>query len=250
MAYNQIPAELLGFKNWVTWRLDPPAKPLPDDLVKALRGAKPLHSLQVQPIPVQLAKKILEEHHYLHSLPGGTKLSFGVFFENRLLGAITFGTGPYLAHRLVNGAVPDDCLTLTRLWLSDELPRNSESRIIGITLRSLRKHTNVKFVVSYADPSQGHLGYIYQATNWVYTGLSEAMPLYDIGDGKARHSRSLSHAYGSHSIKHFADHGVEVKLIPQVAKHRYIYFIDRSWRSRLNVSVLPYPKKGTDHGSD
>ena len=177
------------------------------------RGAGPgstpravLHHLNVLPLLILVAKILFEREHYLHSLPGGTKLAFGVFLERMLLGAVAFGTGPFQAYRLVNGAVPNDCLTLTRLWLSDELPANSESRVIGITLRSLRKYTNLKFVVSYADPSQGHLGTIYQATNWLYTGFSEAMPLYDIGDGKARHSRSLSHAYGSHSIKHFADH--------------------------------------------
>jgi hypothetical protein len=155
---------------------------------------------------------------------------------------MTLGVGPLNAYSLVDGASPDDCLTLTRLWLSDELPKNSESRFIGVVLRSLRKHTNLKFLVSYADPAQGHLGTIYQATGWVYTGLSEAMPLYDVGDGKARHSRSLSHAYGTHSLEHFSRHGVQVKLLPQQAKHRYLYFLDPTWRERLKGTALSYPK--------
>ena len=50
-----------------------------------------------------------------------------------------------------------------------------------MVMRSLKRHTGLKFLVSYADPAQGHLGTIYQATGWVYTGLSEAMPMYDIG---------------------------------------------------------------------
>lgn len=170
-------------------------------------------------------------------------MAFGIFFSDRLLGALTFGVGPTNAHRLVEGAARDDCLTLTRLWLSDELPRNSESRTLGVAARALRRHTAVKFIISYADPSQGHVGTIYQASNWLYTGLSQASPLYDIGDGIARHSRSLSHAYGSHCIKHFARHGVEIKKVPQAAKHRYVYFLDPSFRHRLNVPVLPYPKK-------
>ena len=204
-----------------------------------------LHSLRVMPIPILLAKRLLEREHYLHSLPGGTMLSFGVFAGTRLMGALTFGAGPSLVYRLVEGADPGDCVTLTRLWLSDELPGNSESRAIGIVLRSLRRHTNLKFVVSYADPSQGHLGTIYQASGWLYTGLSEAMSLYDLGDGVARHSRSVGHVYGTHSVRHFVKHGMAVKLVPQVAKHRYIYFVDRAWRPRLKVLVLPYPKKGS-----
>jgi hypothetical protein len=202
-----------------------------------------LHSIQVQPIPVTVAKKLLVRKHYLRSMPGGTQLAFGVFSDQRLLGALTFGSGPAFAYRLVKDASADDCLTLSRLWLSDALPKNSESRVIGIVLRYLRENTSLKFLVSYADPSQGHSGTIYQATGWLYTGLSSAMPRYDLGDGKARHSRSVSHAYGSYSVRYFASHGVAVKVLPQVAKHRYIYFLNNDWRSRLNVPVLPYPKR-------
>ena len=201
-----------------------------------------LRSLIVQPIPFVLARKLLEKEHYLHSYPGGTKLAFGVFVGTRLLGVLTLGVGPANAHCLVEGAKPDDCITLTRFWLSDRLPRNSESRTLGLVLRSLRKHTNVKFVVTYADPAYGHVGTIYQATGWLYSGLSQATPMYDIGDGKHHHSRSLSHAFGSHGLAHFRNHGVTVKLVPQQAKYRYVYFLDPCWRSGVKAPVLPYPK--------
>jgi hypothetical protein len=190
-----------------------------------------------------VAKKLLEREHYLHSLPGGTKLAFGAFTSQRLMGTLTFGAGPSLGYHLVGGANIEDCLTLTRLWLSDELPRNSESRVLGVATRALRRHTSIKFLLAYSDPAMGHLGTIYQAAGWIYTGLSSATPLYDIGDGKARHSRSIAQVLGSHSIEHFPQYGLEVKLVPQEPKHRYIYFIDRSWRSRLEVPVLPYPKR-------
>ena len=212
---------------------------------RAGSGASPtpaLQSLRVSPVPLKIAKKMIVQNHYLHSLPGGTQMAFGVFIGARLLGAITLGVGSFNASSLVENAEASDCLTLSRLWLSEELPKNSESRIIGAVLRSLRKNTGLKFLLSYADPAQGHLGTIYQATGWLYTGLSNAMPLYDLGDGKPRHSRSLAHAYGTHSVEHFRRHGVEVKLVPQAAKHRYIYFLDRDWRERLRVQVLPYPK--------
>ena len=143
-------------------------------------------------------------------MPGGSKLCFGVFQFEHLQGALILGAGPYQAHRLVDGAISVDCLSLTRLWLSDQLPPNSESRVLGIVLRAIKKHTDVKFLVTYADPGQGHRGGIYMATGWLYTGLSEAMPLYDIGDGQLHHSRSLSHAYGTHSMRYFHSHGVHI----------------------------------------
>ena len=87
------------------------------------------------------------------------------------------------------------------------------------------------------------MGTIYQATNWLYTGLSQAMFLYDIGDGRPRHSRSLSHAYGTRSVRYFRGQGVDIRLVPQSQKHRYIYFLDLGWRDRLQPQVLPYPKQ-------
>jgi hypothetical protein len=201
----------------------------------------------VKPVPFSIARRLLEREHYLNSFPGGTKLAFGAFVGIRLLGALALGSGPSYAYALVGGASPDDCLTLSRLWLSDELPKNSESRFIGIVIRALKRNTGLRFLVSYADPSQGHFGTIYQATGWVYTGLSQATPLYDIGDGRHYHSRSLSHSFGSHGLAHFERHGIGVKLVPQEAKHRYVYFLDSAWRERLKGSALPYPKPEVAH---
>ena len=158
------------------------------------------------------------------------------------MGAMTFGAGPQNAHSLVQGACPDHCLAFTRLWLSDELPTNSESRVIGIAVRAIRANTTVKFLVAYSDPAQGHLGTIYQATNWLYTGLSDAMSLVDIGDGPI-HSRTLGFKYGTHSSRYFEERGMKVTLVPQLPKHRYVYFLDPTWKSRLRPEILPYPKK-------
>jgi hypothetical protein len=142
----------------------------------------------------------------------------------------------------------DDCAALTRLWLHDDLQKNSESRVLGVVLRHLKRHTQIKFLVTYADPSIGHVGTIYQATNWLYAGLSQAAAMLDLGDGIPRHSRSVAHAYGTHSRAHFKAHGIEVKRVAQSAKHRYVYFLDRNWTPRLNVPVLPYPKAGQGNG--
>jgi hypothetical protein len=202
-----------------------------------------LHDLHLVPISRVDAKTLIVRNHYAHSLPGGTKMSFGTVLNNRLLGVMTFGVGPFYGYKLVNHATPDDVVTLTRLWLSDELPKNCESKVLGIALRSLKRDTSLKFVLAYSDPAVGHLGIIYQATNWHYTGLSSAVPLYDIGDGTLHHSRSLAQQLGSHSIRYLTLQGINAKAVPQSAKHRYIYFLDDSWQSRLAVPVLPYPKK-------
>ena len=221
-------------------------------VLRAGPGSTPraaLHDLRVRPIPFSVAKAVVVREHYLHSMPGGSCVALGVFTGKRLMGVVILGVGPSNIYCLVDGAGPDDCLALTRFWLNDALPANSESRVIGVMLRSLKRDTSVRFLVTYADPAAGHLGIIYQATGWLYTGFSQAMPLLDLGDGVPRHSRSLAHAYGTHSRAHFAAHGVKMRLVPQSAKHRYVFFLDATWRIRLRVSLFPYPKKGEMHAN-
>ena len=208
-----------------------------------------LRNLSVLPIPFEMAREIIVRHHYLHAWPGATELAFGVFAANQLLGSLILGAGSPNGYRIVRDAGRDDCLTLSRLWLSDELPRNSESKAIGEVVRALRQSTTVKFLISYADPSQGHVGTIYQATNWLYTGLSALTPMYDLGDGVSRHPRSVAGMFGTRSKRHFTNRGMDVLTVPQSAKHRYVIFINRRWRRRLNVRVLPYPKKGDRDGN-
>lgn len=60
----------------------------------------PLQTLQVRPVPIAVAKALIVPNHYLHSLPGGTCLAFGVFVQRRLLGALTLGVGPLNAYRV------------------------------------------------------------------------------------------------------------------------------------------------------
>ena len=55
-----------------------------------------VRNLQVMPISQSDAKNLLVGDHYLHSFPGGTKLSFGIFYQSMLMGAITLGVGPFL----------------------------------------------------------------------------------------------------------------------------------------------------------
>ena len=110
------------------------------EIPRAGGGSTPtsaLPQLKVRPVPFRIAKAVLVRHHYLKSMPGGTQLALGVFVGTRLQGVLTLGVGPPMVFRLVDGADPSDCATLSRLWLSDALPRNSESIDKGADIEAL-----------------------------------------------------------------------------------------------------------------
>jgi hypothetical protein len=207
--------------------------------------------LEVRPIPNLVARQLCTRHHYLGSYPGGAILNFGIFAANSLLGVVVLGVGPANVHRLFAGAEISEVVCLARLWLDDRLGRNCESHTLAIILRHLRKdQATIKALVAYSDPEVGHTGCIYRAAGFLYIGRSEPMPLYQLPDGKLHHSRSLSHAFGTHSRKHFKAHGVPLKVIPQTAKLIYVALVDPAWRQRLTRPVLPYLRQGEVYESD
>src|SRR5208337_2424806 len=67
-----------------------------------------------------------------------------------------------------------DVYELNRLWVDDSMPRNTESQFIGWVLRFLRKQYPSLILLSCADSVQKHVGYVYQATNWLYVGPTTA----------------------------------------------------------------------------
>ena len=52
------------------------------------------------------------------------------------------------------------------------LARQSQKSIILSYITIIKATRKPKIVVSYADTSKGHVGYVYQATNFIYTGMS------------------------------------------------------------------------------
>ena len=191
-------------------------------------GSIPTSPLQLlfKPISDKTANMIVEKFHYAHrAVP--TSWSFGAFFDGLLCGVLTIGKPA--SHSLCEGCCgernADRVFELNRLWLSDIAPHNSESRFIGWTLRQLRKGI---ILVSYADTGQRHLGVIYQATNWIYTGATKERT--DIAVEVGKHSR------------HYDKNGDYSKRQLRTSKHRYVYFTDKADRELLLWKELPYPK--------
>src|ERR1700761_1144172 len=74
-------------------------------------------------------------HPYLHRKPN-ISLAFGLYLGDRTMGVVTFGCPP--SRHLQAGVCPDNpgaVIELNRLWVSDELGRNSESWFVARALR-------------------------------------------------------------------------------------------------------------------
>ena len=120
---------------------------------------------------------------------------------------------------------PDKCLELRRLCLIDDTPKNAESFFVSRTLKWLRKNTDWKFVVSYADPEQGHQGTIYRAANFKYEGIT-APGSSLLVDGKPFHIRTLTmldRPYGVEINERYKAGDPNIEIIKTEPKHIYTY---------------------------
>jgi hypothetical protein len=204
---------------------------------------------EIKTISCKSAMEVLVKNHYLHRKCPCTH-AYGLFDTKTLnlwgvpemVGCITYGTPS--SSPLRKGVCGEEeqynVIELTRLWIQDGTPKNAESFLIGNTIKLIDK----EIIVSYAEMEQGHLGIVYQATNWIYTGLSAKRTNWTV-EGLDKHSHTLADKYTSKEIRQ--KYGDKFTLEDRPRKHRYIYFNTNAKRKKkllkkLNYPIQPYPK--------
>ena len=140
--------------------------------------------LSIRQIDKPTAKKMVVKYHY-SKLWTKCSVALGLFIdtgkehsffdeaEEKMIGVIVYGDP---IGRLTGQSISDEIdrtevLELTRLFIHDGYGSNIESYLIGQGFKWLKENQpHIKALISYADPQAGHVGTIYQATNWIYQG--------------------------------------------------------------------------------
>lgn len=195
-----------------------------------------LSQWSVKQIDNYTAQLLVVQNHYLHrKAPCST--AFGLFdSDNELRGVVMYGTpsSAPLRSGIAGKDNANNVIELTRLWVDDDAPKNSESFLIG---RSI-KHCGKEIVVSFADTRENHLGIVYQATNWIYTGLSAKRTDWTV-DGIDKHGHTWADKYTAEQMRELF--GERFRLTPRSRKHRYIFINAKGARKRQLLSSLKYP---------
>ena len=192
-----------------------------------IRSKRLFQLLSVKPISRRMAEPWILKMHYAKRMPN-VMHSYGLFDDRILTGVVTYGmpASPYLCKGICGEEYKDFVLELNRLVLYNNR-RNEASYLIA---NSLQRLPRPRIVVSYADTEMGHVGYVYQATNWLYTGATK--------------ERTDIYSEAGHARHHDGD---TTKRQPRSAKHRYVTFTGdrrekREMRKALRYDVLDYPK--------
>jgi len=186
---------------------------------------------KVKSIKKELCKEWLLYKHYAKRIPS-ISYAFGLFDDKIMQGILTVGKPA--SNSLCIGVCGKNnskyVYELNRLCVNDGLKKNILSYFVSQSLKML----NNIILVSYADTLHNHNGYIYQATNWIYTGLTKQRT--DIGSGNNKHSRHYDKSIDYKKNRKFRS-----------SKHRYIYIIASKKRRKkllkeLNYKIYKYPK--------
>lgn len=196
--------------------------------------------LDVQRITTDQAEPFILDDHYLHRSVGAVH-HFGLFEDGQIVGIICYSVpaGSNVAASVCGHDYAKMVLHLSRLVVKTET-HCAAGVLISHSLRLLPRRPCI--VLTYADQNVGHLGTVYKATNAIYTGESSEVPMYETDDGEIvnhRHSETKN----------------KIRTIPQLPKHRYVYFIGsrtdkRRLREALLYPVLRYPEGVTKRAEE
>ncbi|MBR0753485.1 hypothetical protein JQ604_14955 [Bradyrhizobium jicamae] len=198
----------------------------------------------VQPVAKRDADALIRRVHYSGKVVTNSQLSLGVFLNGRMEGAMQFGPSLDKSHmlNLVRDTRWNGFLELNRMAFTDTLPRNSESRALGVAMRMIRKHyPHIEWIVSFADACQCGDGTIYRASGFILTLIKQNKDVMRFADGSVGHK--MSQVTGGNRLQHFAATGGKWSGIGTPLEGytlRYVYFLNPAARQRLNAEELPF----------
>lgn len=186
------------------------------------------------------ARYAVENWHYSGVMPTGKAVMIGVWEDSSYRGVVIFsrGSAPRLGQSW--GVSNIQVCELTRIALREH--QTPVSQVVASALRML-KQTNpgLRVVFSFADPEQNHHGGVYQAGNWIYTGVSEMRVRYWI-HGRYFHERSVHNFGWKNQLSWIKEHvDPSACTVTSLGKHRYAMPLDRGMRRYVRQYSQPYP---------
>lgn len=210
-----------------------------------------LDQIDVRRVPVKEIRRAIVTGHYSGVMPDATQDAFGAYQHEKLIAAVAYGPGgnSKTLSAIIEGIDNTSGRELIRLWVHPDAPKNTASYTVSRSLKLLPEE--VELVVSFADSGQNHAGYVYQALNFYYLGMSSEGVRYVDSTGTEVTAR-LANVYRMRNPDKFADKSLtEIRkelgwtAIKSHSKHRYALGINKG-KKRINKQLSrmaqPFPK--------
>lgn len=191
--------------------------------------------------------------HYAKAVPVNT-FGYSVFNDkNEWCGVVLYGSGANNNLASQYNLKQGNVLELVRIALNGK--QETTSKALALSLKLLKKDLPLcKLIISYADKDQEHLGIIYQAANWYYTGQSmvNKKDASYIIDGKRIHGKTISDKCKRYGLVKNTQNAKIVYKAKEVIEYvtkgkiKYIYPLDKSLIPLCKSLSKPYPKQASE----
>jgi hypothetical protein len=153
-----------------------------------------LKSADVREIDFQTAQEFILEYEWLGTM-GTTMFSYGLYSKDRLFAVYCFGltAGTSVLSQPFGEEHKKEGIVLVRGACAPFAHEHASSYGIG-KVTPLVRDRGYKFVVAYSDLEAGEIGTVYQATNWIFYGLTSPVRYLVRPDGK-RVDPKIIHKY-------------------------------------------------------
>jgi len=139
------------------------------------------------------ADRIIRLHHYSHKVTKNSFVSLLVLYQGGVEGALQCGYG--IRPKIKGDYKPDEVREFDRMWLSDVMPKYSETITLSLFHHYMRMaHPEVKVLISYADTTAGNNGTIYRAANYKLVDRLRA-DFYLLPSGERIHPVTMWHRH-------------------------------------------------------
>ena len=204
------------------------------------------NEFEVRTIPEKQTHEWLRKKHYANRIPIIIH-SFGIYDQDLTIqGVCTYGPPARMlndGYGIFGNRYKVTVFELNRLVINEDLPKNILSFFVAATFKLLPRPV---CLVSYADSTVGHHGYIYQATNWLFTGMTATELMYhNKHTGETIHPRTVVQMFGTRKHNELPD-WIEISK-ESSGKYRYVKFLGskrevKMMRSLMVYLIEPYPK--------
>jgi len=159
-------------------------RPITDLFGNVIGFECPEKGIQIIKCDKARADEIIVKHHYSHKVTRNSFVSMLVVYYGEVSGALQCGYG--IRPKIKGKYKPEEVREFDRMWLSDEMPKFSETIVLSLFHKFMRAaYPEVKVLISYADTSAGNTGTIYKAANYEQIDTLKAdFYLIPIGGGE------------------------------------------------------------------
>lgn len=214
--------------------------------------------IEIKMLPSTRANNFIRNNHYSGKIVPNSKFHFGIFYKNKLEGVLQYGN-PMDKNKtigLVKNTKWNNFIELNRMALTDNLPKNAESRSIAITIKLLKKYApHLDWILTYADGTQCGDGTIYRASGFLLTGIKQNKTMLKFPNGEVyadntftAHQTTKQKIFGNKNFYEITDGKCSIKYLCEKTgakilpgfQLRYIKFLKPELQKNLTVDVIPF----------